>query len=280
MSAIVFAAVLCGAALHASWNAIVKGGSDTLLSTVLVAASSSLIALAVVPFLPLPAPESWPYLVTSAALQLLYFALVAAAYRATDMSRAYPLMRGLAPTLVAIFGATFLGQHLSATGWAGIGLVSTGVFAMAFAVSGTGVATSRRGTAFALTNAAVIATYTLVDGTGVRLSGAPIAYSMWLFVLAMPILVWAVATRGRELRIYARTNLWRGVVGGLGTLGSYGITLWAMTRAPVAMVAALRETAIIFGLAIAAAVLGERVGPVRVAAAGLIVLGAITLRLA
>lgn len=280
MSAIVFAAVLCGAALHATWNAIVKGGSDTLLSTVLVAASSSLIALAVVPFLPLPAPESWPYLVTSAALQLLYFALVAAAYRATDMSRAYPLMRGLAPTLVAIFGATFLGQHLSAIGWAGIGLVSTGVFAMAFAVSGTGVATSRRGTAFALTNAAVIATYTLVDGTGVRLSGAPIAYSMWLFVLAMPILVWAVATRGRELRIYARTNLWRGVVGGLGTLGSYGITLWAMTRAPVAMVAALRETAIIFGLAIAAVVLGERVGPVRVAAAGLIVLGAITLRLA
>ncbi|MBB5223959.1 drug/metabolite transporter (DMT)-like permease [Amaricoccus macauensis] len=280
MSAIVFAAVLCGAALHASWNAIVKGGSDTLLSTVLVAASSSLIALAVVPFLPLPAPESWPYLVTSAALQLLYFALVAAAYRATDMSRAYPLMRGLAPTLVAIFGATFLGQHLSAIGWAGIGLVSTGVFAMAFAVSGTGVATSRRGTAFALTNAAVIATYTLVDGTGVRLSGAPIAYSMWLFVLAMPILVWAIATRGCELRIYARTNLWRGIVGGLGTLGSYGITLWAMTRAPVAMVAALRETAIIFGLAIAAVVLGERVGPIRVAAAGLIVLGAITLRLA
>jgi drug/metabolite transporter (DMT)-like permease len=280
MSAIVFAAVLCGAALHATWNAIVKGGSDTLLSTVLVAASSSLIALAVVPFLPLPAPESWPYLVTSAALQLLYFALVAAAYRATDMSRAYPLMRGLAPTLVAIFGATFLGQHLSAIGWAGIGLVSTGVFAMAFAVSGTGVTTSRRGTAFALTNAAVIATYTLVDGTGVRLSGAPIAYSMWLFVLAMPILVWALATRARALRVYARTNLWRGIVGGLGTLGSYGITLWAMTRAPVAMVAALRETAIIFGLAIAAVVLGERVGPVRVAAAGLIVLGAITLRLA
>lgn len=280
MSAIVFAAVLCGAALHASWNAIVKGGSDALLSTVLVAASASVIALVVVAFLPLPARESWPYLAVSAALQLLYFGLVAAAYRATDMSRAYPLMRGLAPTLVAVFGAAVLGQQLSAAGWAGIGLVSIGVFAMAFASAGPGARTGRAGTVFALANAAVIATYTLVDGTGVRLSGAPVSYSMWLFVLAMPILPWAAATRGGELVVYARANLWRGIVGGLGTLGSYGITLWAMSRAPVAMVAALRETSIIFGLAIAGLLLGERVGPARVGAATLIVLGAITLRLA
>lgn len=279
MSATVFLAVLCGAALHASWNAVVKGGSDKLLSTVLVAACSAVIALAALPFLPLPARPSWPYLAFSAVLQILYFALVAAAYRATDMSRAYPLMRGLAPTLVALFGAGFLGQHLSPAGWIGVTLVSAGVFAMAFAVTG-GLSGGRAGTAFALANAVVIATYTLVDGAGVRLSEAPIAYSMWLFVLASPLVVWALATRRRDLVAYARGNVRRGLVGGLGNLGSYGIALWAMTRAPVAMVAALRETSILFGLAIAAVALGERVEPVRAAAAALIVLGAITLRLA
>lgn len=283
MSAIVFAAVLCGAALHASWNAIVKGGSDKLLSTVLVAASSAMIALVVLPFLPAPDRASWPFLAVSAALQTLYFALVAAAYRATDMSRAYPLMRGLAPTLVAIFGAAFLGQHLPPAGWVGVALVSAGVFAMAFALTGgvTGtVSGNRRGTVFALANAVVIASYTLVDGAGVRLSGAPIAYSMWLFVLASPLVGWALVFRGREVVDYARANLWRGVIGGIGNLGSYGIALWAMTRAPVAVVAALRETSILFGLAIAAVFLGERVGVGRIAAAVLIIIGAITLRLA
>lgn len=279
MSALVFAAVLCGAALHASWNAIVKGGSDKLLSTVLVAACSAVIALALLPFLPLPARASWPYLAASAVLQTLYFALVAAAYRATDMSRAYPLMRGLAPTLVALFGAAFLGQYLTPAGWTGVALVSVGVFAMAFALTGTAGA-SRRGTAFALANAAVIASYTLVDGAGVRASGAPVAYSMWLFVLATPLVAWALLTRFRAVVAYGRDNLWRGLMGGIGNLGSYGIALWAMTRAPVAVVAALRETSILFGLAIAALVLGERIGPVRIIAAGLIVLGAITLRLA
>lgn len=279
MSAIVFAAVLCGAALHASWNAIVKGGSDKLLSTVLVAASSAVIALVMLPFLPAPDRASWPFLAVSAVLQTLYFALVAAAYRATDMSRAYPLMRGLAPTLVAVFGAAFLGQHLPPAGWIGVALVSAGVFAMAFALTG-GVGGNRRGTAFALANAGVIAAYTLVDGAGVRLSGAPIAYSMWLFVLASPLVGWALVFRGREVVDYAGANFWRGLIGGIGNLGSYGIALWAMTRAPVAVVAALRETSILFGLAIAAVVLGERVGPGRVAAAVLIILGAITLRLA
>jgi drug/metabolite transporter (DMT)-like permease len=278
MSAIVFAAVLCSAALHASWNAIVKGGSDKLLTTALIAAASAVVALALLPFLAPPARASWPFLVASALLQILYFALVAGAYQATDMSRAYPLMRGLAPTLVALFGAAVLGEHLAPAGWIGIGLVSLGVFAMAFAATDT--AGSSRGTLIALANAGVIASYTLVDGMGVRLSGAPVAYAMWLFVLALPLVGWALLARRRAFLACARANPWRGVVGGIGNIGSYGLALWAMTEAPVAVVAALRETSILFGLAIAGAVLGERIGAARVAAAALIVLGAITLRLA
>ena len=144
MPPIVFAAVLLGAALHATWNAIVKGGSDKLLSTVLVAASSGLVAILVLPFLPLPARPAWPYIATSAVVQVLYFALVAGAYRATDMSQAYPLMRGLAPALVAGFGVLFLGEHLPLAAWAGIALVSAGVFGMALAFRGRARARARR----------------------------------------------------------------------------------------------------------------------------------------
>ena len=121
----VFAAVLVGAALHASWNAIVKGGTDKLLTTILVAAASGLVAIAVLPFLPLPARASWPYIAVSAVVQVVYFALVAGAYNATDMSRAYPLMRGVAPVLVALAGVAFLGEHLAAAAWAGVALIST-----------------------------------------------------------------------------------------------------------------------------------------------------------
>jgi drug/metabolite transporter (DMT)-like permease len=278
MTPIVFAAVLVGALLHASWNASVKGGADKLLTTVLVAAASALIAVVLLPFLPQPAPASWPYLLASATVQVLYFTLVAAAYRATDMSRAYPLMRGLAPALVALFAAAVLGEHLGPLAWAGVAAISFGVFAMTFAARGPA---SRKGTLLAVLNAAVIATYTLIDGTGVRASGAPAAYAMWLFLLnALPLVGWALLARGPAFRAYAARNWRLGLLGGIGNLGSYGLALWAMTRAPVAVVAALRETSILFGMAIAALLLGERVGPARLAAAALIVAGAASLRLA
>ncbi len=278
MSALVFATVLFGAALHASWNAIVKGGGDKLLTTVLIAAASGLVAIVVLPFLALPASASWPYLAVSTVFQVAYFALVAGAYNATDMSRAYPLMRGLAPALVAIAGTAFLAEHLRPVAWAGVALVSAGVFGMTFAYRGPA---SRKGTLLALLNAAVIASYTLIDGAGVRLAGSPAAYAMWLFLLnAIPLVAWALLARRRALLAYARRNWRLGLAGGIGNLGSYGLALWAMTHAPVATVAALRETSILFGLAIAGLILGERIGPTRLAAAALIVLGAVSLRLA
>jgi drug/metabolite transporter (DMT)-like permease len=278
MPPIVFAAVLLGAALHATWNAVIKGGADKLLSTVLVAAASGLAALAALPFLPLPARAAWPFIAASAAVQVLYFALVAGAYRATDMAHAYPLMRGLAPALVAAFGLAFLGERLTPAAWAGIALISSGVFGMALAWAGRG---SRKGTALAILNAAVIAGYTLIDGAGVRRSGAPVAYAMWLFLLnALPLVLWALLARRRALLAAARRDWRLGLVGGLGNLGSYGLALWAMTQAPVAMVAALRETSILFGMAIAGLVLHEKIGPIRLACAALIVAGAASLRLA
>ena len=274
----VFAAVLLGAALHATWNAIVKGGTDPLLSTVFVAAGSGAVALLALPFLPLPAPASWPFIACSALVQVVYFALVAGTYRRADMSLAYPLMRGTAPVIVAAVGAVWLGERLSPGALAGIALVCSGVLGMALAARRRA---SRAGMALALANAGVIATYTLIDGAGVRLSGAPVAYAMWLFLLnALPLVGWALVARGPALRRYARGNLRNGLIGGVGNLGSYGLALWAMTGAPVAVVAALRETSIVFAIAIAGLFLGERITGGRMAAAALIALGAVGLRLA
>jgi drug/metabolite transporter (DMT)-like permease len=273
MSALVFAVILFSAALHASWNAIVKSGSDTLLTTVLVAGSAALVGLVALPFLPPMAAAAWLWVGVSAVLQIGYYALVAAAYRHADMSRAYPLMRGLPPLLVALVSTLALGATIPLSGWAGVLLVSLGLLGLAGGGSG-------RGMVFALGNAFVIAAYTLVDSFGVRASGATATYTMWIFVLTgLPPLAWALAAR-RDFPAYARRNWALGLIGGLGTLVSYGLVLWAMTEAPVALVAALRETSILFGTAIAAFVLRERVSRARVVAVCVIAAGAVMLKLA
>ncbi len=135
--------------------------------------------------------------------------------------------------------------------------------------------------ALSLANAAVITAYTLVDGVGARLSGHAAAYTLWVFLLtAPPLLAWAAARRPCGLRDQFRARWHLGLLGGACTLGSYALALWAMTRAPIASVAALRETSILFGMALAALVLKERLRWPRHAAAAAIACGAAALRLA
>jgi drug/metabolite transporter (DMT)-like permease len=272
-----FGIVLFAAVLHASWNAIVKGAGDTTLTTVLVVGMAGIVGIVILPFVPQPAPASWPYLGVSMVLQVGYYLLVAAAYQAADMSAVYPLMRGVAPLLVAGVGTVAIGEHPTPLAWAGIALVSGGVLSLAFG----GRAASGRGIALALGNAVVIATYTLVDGTGVRLSGSPAGYTLWLAVMAAsPFVGWILVRRRAAFLAHARRYYALGTVGGIATLASYGLALWAMTVAPVAVVAALRETSILFGTLIAALILRERITLPRLIATGLIAAGAIVLRLA
>lgn len=277
MTPTVFAIVLFAALLHASWNAIVKGGTDKLLTTVLVTGSAAAVAAACLPFLPAPAPTSWPFIAASGVLQVVYFVLVAQTYRIADMSQAYPLMRGTAPLLVALVSAFLLGQHLAAGALLGVGLICAGILGMAFWQRGA----SGAGTALALGNAVVIAGYTLVDGEGVRRSGAPAAYTLWLYLLTgLPLVAWGIASRGSAFAAYARRHWKPCLAGGLGTMASYGLALWAMTLAPVAVVSALRETSILFAAAISAFVLREAVSRARILAACLVAAGAVVLRAA
>ncbi|WDU61626.1 EamA family transporter [Pseudomonas poae] len=276
MSLDVFAIIMLGAALHATWNAVVKGGVDKLLTTCMITAFASLLALVVIPFLQLPAKESWPFIGASVILQVLYFVLVAATYRIADMSQTYPIMRGTAPLLVATVGVFLLSESLSVFAWVGIAVISIGILSMAAAPS-TG---QRKGLILALINAGVIAAYTLVDGLGVRKSAAPAAYTLWIFLLtAIPLAAWALGTRRQEFCRYLRRNWRAGIVGGAGTLASYGLALWAMTAAPIATVSALRETSILFGVVISALVLKEQLTRVRIVAACIIAAGAMVLRL-
>jgi len=271
-------AVLLGALLHASWNAAIKSGRDKFLDTVLVATGAGVIAALGLPFLPLPAPESIPYLLTSSVLQLIYFLLVAAAYRTGDMSYAYPLMRGTAVLLVASASSLLIGERLSGWAWIGILSISAGVLALTLLYRRS--APSLAPTAFALGNAAIIASYTLVDGIGARLSGQSVAYTLWLSLLtAIPLLAWTAWNRPAAFAGYFKIRWMVGLGGGFCTLASYGLALWAMTRAPVATTAALREMSILFGMLISAGFLKERVGLSRMAAGAVIALGAAALRL-
>jgi drug/metabolite transporter (DMT)-like permease len=277
MPPFVFAVVLLAAVLHASWNAIVKSAPDKLMGTILVAVGTGIVAAIVLPFLPPLARPSWPFLAASIGLQIAYFVMVARTYQVADMSLAYPLMRGTAPMLVALTAGMVLHEHLAALAWLGVGLICAGILLALFASR----AASRRGVGLALANAAIIATYTLIDAVGARRSESAVAYSLGLFLgAAIPMLAWALSRR-RSLFIAYATRYWRqGLAGGIGATASYGLALWAMTVAPVALVAALRETSIAAGTLLAATVLKERVDPVRWLSAAVIVAGACALRLA
>jgi drug/metabolite transporter (DMT)-like permease len=273
--------VLLGAALHAAWNALVKAGADKLLDMVAVAVGSALLCAASVPFLPIPARESWPCIAASVVIHVGYFALVAAAYRAGEMSVAYPLMRGTAPLIVAGLSGALLGEALSSGGWAGVALICGGVLAFAVPRRVGAAPGSGRAVALALGNAGVIAGYTLVDGLGARLSGHAVAYTFWLLLFAAPPLLGYARLRRPEGLAVALIRRWRvAALGGACTTTSYTLALWAMTRAPIATVAALRETSILFAMLFASFVLKERFGLKRHAAAAAIACGAAVLRLA
>jgi uncharacterized membrane protein len=279
MSGTVFAALLFAAFLSATWNAIVKGGSNKYLHAVLVANSAAIIAAVLLPFLKQPAREAWVYIAASSVLQVFYYVLLAAVFRAGDMSHAYPMMRGGAPLLVSLASGPLIGEALSVGKWIGVIMICIGVLSLAWEARFR--TSAHRGVVrYALLNAAVIAGYTVVDGIGVRFSGASTGYLMWNLVLTALILsIWTLVTRRGELFSYAVGRVRSALIGGLATTVAYGIILWAMTQAPIAAVAALRETSMIFVLAIAVIIFKERAGLRRYGATALIACGAAAIRL-
>lgn len=278
MSIQVLLLVLLGALFHASWNIIVKGGSNKLFETGMNALGGGIGAALILPFLPLPAPASWGLLLLSSLFHLTYYLCMAAAYRIADLTLSYTIMRGSAPILTAL--ALFLGgTPLPLTGWAGVLLLCAGVFSLAVQqkVSHGG---SLKGLVYSLRTAFVIMAYTLADGFGARASGDAVAYTCWIFFLNIfPINIYIFFRHGAEYMPYLKKRAKIGITGGFAGLASYGIAIWAMTMAPIALVAALRETSVIFGMLLAVLFLGEKLTPLKVLAILLVVCGAMLARL-
>lgn len=276
----VMAVVLFSALLHAGWNALVRASQDKFLASLHVVCGAAALALLMLPGLPAPAPASWPWLLASGLIHVVYFALVARAYQGADLGFAYPLMRGAAPALTALAAALLLAEAPTPGAWLGIALICGGVLALAGRAWGSGA--SHPGAVLAaLANAGVIALYTLVDGQGVRLAGHALSYTAWVFLLtAVFMLATASRLRGRAL-LRPPAGAWRAaLLGGTGTLAAYSLVLWAMTQAPIATVAALRETAIVFATLIGVLFLKEGLSRLRLLSALLVCAGAVAIKLA
>jgi drug/metabolite transporter (DMT)-like permease len=274
----VTAAVLAAALAHATWNAMLKSSGDVLLDMTLVV---FLAGLATLPFLPLvaaPGRAVWPYIAASMALHILYYIALVGAYRAGDLSHGYPLMRGIAPLLTSLCAVWWLGEAPRPLVWVGIVLICGGVLSLGLA--GFHWGTSRVSTLWALANAVIIAAYTLVDAAGVRAAGRPETYVVWLFVLdALPFPLVVLLLKRQQLVLYARKFWLRGLVGGALSAAAYGVVLWAMTRAPVAAVAALRETSVIFAALIGVWLLKEGHIARRLVGAATVAAGVIALKI-
>jgi drug/metabolite transporter (DMT)-like permease len=307
-------AVLFGAVLHAGWNALVKSSGDKEVDTALVHFLGALVALPPLLLVGLPPPVAWPYIAASLVIHVAYYITLSGAYKHGDLGLTYPIMRGSAPLLVALGSSFVLGESLTPLAWMGVLAVTSGVVLVGLArhepLTGglplgghwappapapapthpPGEAPQhRRALSFALANACVIATYTFVDGIGVRATVAAgqlaVTYVMVLFVLdgvPYPALVYLRrdAAGRRAILDYAKRRWPLATLGGAASMGSYSIALWAMTQAPVASVSALRETSVLFATALGVWVLKERFGVQRAAGAVVIVAGVVALRFA
>jgi drug/metabolite transporter (DMT)-like permease len=279
-------AVLFAAVLHAGWNALAKSVPDRLVASALMGAVSAVIGAVCCLLVQFPAGSSWPFLVGSAVLQTIYLLLLTAAYARGEFGRVYPVARGTAPVVVTIVAVTLLGEDLGRWQLVGVAVVVAGIAALVLV---QGWPRPGDGLGLAALTGVTIASYTLVDGLGVRRSATPLGYTAWLFLLHGGMVVGAaILLAGRRSRRaqgaaapadspavvepIAAGSGWRvgglalprgvhlvaGIAGGAMSIVAYGIVLWAQDRASLALVSALRETSVLFAGLLGVLIFGEK----------------------
>jgi drug/metabolite transporter (DMT)-like permease len=275
----VFLAVMASAAMHAGWNALLKGGGDPFDSMARISAAGGLIAAIGVWFVQWPIPAAWPWIALSWGLHAFYRFFLISAYRAGDLSHVYPIARGSAPLLTAIGTAVLIGETLTFLGYAGVAALASGVFLMSMKGSRDG-GFELRAVGFALATAITICGYTMVDGYGARINGSAVSFILWeMFGNAIIMAATALRVRGPAVYATLRTQ-WPSAIGAAGmSTTAYVIVTWAMTKAPIALVAALRETGVLFAALIGVIFLGEPMTCWRWTAAAVFVSGVVMLRL-
>ncbi len=275
----VFLIVLLAALLHASWNAFVKMNGDRVLFMAVMMAASGLIAFAVALFLPLPAVESWPYLATSVLIHIGYQVFLLSAYKFGDLSHVYPLARGSAPLIVALVSVFVIGEALDSQAMIAVVIMALGIMSLSL-TRGAQKLWNPPAVFFALGTGLFIAFYTLTDGIGARIAGNAHSYTVWMMGLqGIPFIAYVLATRrGQALPEIGR--VWKtAALMGLMSLTAYWSVIWAMTVAPIALVAAVRETSIIFALLFGVFFLKERLSLLQLVATFMTLTGVVLLKI-
>ena len=278
MSLGVLLAVLAAAFLHALWNALIKTGTSKIGAMVILSVSEVPIGLAVAMTRPWPESQVWLWIAASASTHFFYKTFLTLAYDRGDLSRVYPIARGAAPMVVTLVGLFTLPDRVSVPQYAGIVMLGAGILLMARGVFARGE--DRRLLPFALGSAAATAGYTLIDGMGARVSGDAIAYVAWVFVAdGMAFTLGSILIRGIDVLPRDRRSWMLGFIAGAASYGAYAVSVWAMTIAPIALVAALRETSILFAVLIGWLAFGEKMTRDKAMAALTIVAGVMLTRL-
>jgi drug/metabolite transporter (DMT)-like permease len=262
------ALALGSAFLHALWNVLLARERDPEPATAIA------ILASVVVFAPVAALrwhveiQVWPFIGVTSLLQLLYFSLLAAAYRHAELSFVYPVARGLAPALVLMAGFVLLGEGATAQQAVGVLFVGLGILL----VRGLGPVSGPRGGILAVAIASSIAAYTLVDKSGVQYADPVVYLELATLPTALGAVLLASVLPSGRARVRAAVGL-NPVVAGVVSFGAYVLVLAALQRAPAASVAALRETSTLIVVAVAGRMLGDRVGPARLVGAAVVVSG-------
>ncbi len=273
----VFLAVMVAAFLHASWNALIKTGASKQASMLILSVGHALIGFGVAIWRGAPPDAAWPWLLGSGLIHMAYQLFLSYAYDHGDLSRVYPIARGAAPMIVLVFSAFFLPDPVTVTEYLGIIILGGGIALMARGVFSNGE--SRRMLPYALGAACATAGYSISDGMGARAAGDAVLYVGWLMMVSTvfyaPV---AIALKGRVI-LRAPPRAWvLGLIAAAASFGAYAIAVWAMTVAPIAVVAALRETSILFAVLLGWLAFGERMTGEKMLAAGVIVAGVMLTR--
>ncbi|WP_298261804.1 DMT family transporter [uncultured Litoreibacter sp.] len=278
MSLLVFFAVISAAVLHAIWNALVRGGADKRLNMAGVVIGHLPLGIVALLLAPSPEPASYPYLFAGIALHFGYQWFLLGSYKIGELTQVYPIARGIAPLLVAAVSLLFLGVDLSGLEMLAIATIAAGILSISL-VRGTDGLRHGKATGMALVTGCFIASYSLVDGMGARLSGSPIGYYAWLGIANAVIFAgFMAATTPQVLRDLPTKGMKVFLVGGSASFVAYSLVIWAFTQSSIALVTALRETSIIFALLIGVMWMGERLSLGKVLSTMITVVGVILLR--
>jgi drug/metabolite transporter (DMT)-like permease len=280
MTPFVTLAVLLAAFFHASWNALIRIGGDKIVAITLLVSAAGALAFPLIFFFPPLPGAAWPYVIASAIIHVGYNAALAMSYHHGELTKVYPLLRGSAPLTTLVVSLLFLNEAVMAAEIAGIVVLTTGIMALTLDRGWRVLIASPRAVLYAAATSLCITAYTLSDGLGARLADNAHQYVAWLFVLnALPMLAGVLFFKRREFLAALSASWASGLAGGALSLAAYWIAIWAMTVAPIPLVAALRETSILFALIIGALWLGERVTPVRAACIVTVLAGLALMRL-